>query len=146
MHADVRAWPWNDGRKNYCRDAAGSRGVADAQLESNGGRAACGPDERGGKYCDGGDAAMSAAAEHVGQSHAGQDHAERGFFLKYCWSTDHKMIAMQYLFTGMAMAVIGGYLAYVFRMQQGFPNQNVPGFGMGPPGRDKPWGNMPGPL
>ena len=37
-------------------------------------------------------------------------HAEPGFFQKYLWSTDHKMIAMQYLFTGMAMAMIGGYL------------------------------------
>ncbi len=45
------------------------------------------------------------------------------------------MIAMQYLFTGMAMAMIGGYLAYVFRMQQGFPNQNVPGFGLVTPGK-----------
>ena len=62
-------------------------------------------------------------------------HAEPGFFRKYCWSTDHKMIAMQYLFTGMAMALIGGYLAYVFRMQLGFPNHNVPGFGIVTPGR-----------
>jgi cytochrome c oxidase subunit 1 len=73
---------------------------------------------------------MSTAAEHAGQS-----HAEQSFFQKYLWSTDHKMIAMQYLFTGMAMAVVGGFLAYVFRMQQGFPNQNVPGFGMVTPGR-----------
>ena len=56
-------------------------------------------------------------------------HAEPGFFKKYFWSTDHKMIAMQYLFTGMAMGVIGGFLAYVFRMQLGFPNQHVPGIG-----------------
>jgi len=62
-------------------------------------------------------------------------HAEPGFFRKYCWSTDHKIIAMQYLFTGMAMALIGGYLAYVFRMQLGFPNHNVPGFGIVTPGR-----------
>ena len=41
---------------------------------------------------------------------------------------------MQYLFTGMAMALIGGYLAYVFRMQLGFPDQYVPGFGIVTPG------------
>ena len=58
------------------------------------------------------------------------EHAEPGFFKKYLWSTDHKMIAKQYLFTGMAMALIGGFLAYVFRMQLGFPNQSVPGFGL----------------
>jgi cytochrome c oxidase subunit 1 len=62
-------------------------------------------------------------------------HAEPGIVQKYLWSTDHKIIAMQYLFTGMAMAVIGAYLAYVFRMQQGFPNQHVPGFGIVSPGK-----------
>ena len=45
------------------------------------------------------------------------------------------MIAMQYLFTGMAMALIGGFFAYVFRMQLGFPNQHVPGYGIVTPGR-----------
>ena len=57
-------------------------------------------------------------------------HAEPGFFRKYLFSTDHKMIAMQYLFTGMIMAVIGGYLAYVFRMQLAYPSQQVPGYGV----------------
>ncbi|TPV95730.1 MAG: cytochrome c oxidase subunit I [Myxococcales bacterium FL481] len=57
-------------------------------------------------------------------------HEEPGFIHKYLWTTDHKMIAMQYLFTGMAMAVIGGYFAYVFRMQLAFPGQNVPLFGI----------------
>ena len=28
---------------------------------------------------------------------------------------------MQYLFTGMFMALIGGFFAYVFRMQLAFP-------------------------
>ena len=70
---------------------------------------------------------------HVGTSE--QVHGEPGFFIKYCWSTDHKIIALQYLFTGMIMAVIGGFLAYVFRMQLGFPNHNVPGFGLVTPGR-----------
>src|SRR6202140_4430322 len=62
-------------------------------------------------------------------------HAEQGVLKKYFWSTDHKIIAMLYLFTGMAMGVIGGYLAYVFRMQLGFPNQYVPGFGIVTPGK-----------
>src|SRR6266849_6312481 len=57
--------------------------------------------------------------------------AEPGFFRKYLWSTDHKMISMQYLFTGLIM----GYLAYVFRMQLGFPNRDVPGYGLVTPGR-----------
>ncbi len=60
--------------------------------------------------------------------------AEQSFFRKYLWATDHKIIAMQYLFTGMVMALIGGYMAYVFRMQQAFPDRPVPSFGVVPPG------------
>lgn len=61
--------------------------------------------------------------------------AEPGFFRKYLWSTDHKIISMQYLFTGMLMGLVGGYLAYVFRMQLAFPNRDVPGFGLVTPGK-----------
>ncbi len=60
------------------------------------------PGARARKRHDGGGAAMSEQMQHAGHDHAGHDHSEPGFFLKYCWSTDHKMIAMQYLFTGMA--------------------------------------------
>jgi cytochrome c oxidase subunit 1 len=66
--------------------------------------------------------------------HGAHEHHGPQGFLKYIWSTDHKMIAMQYLFTGMAMAVIGGYMAYVFRMQLAFPGISVPGFGQVSPG------------
>ncbi len=41
---------------------------------------------------------------------------------------------MQYMFTGMFMAVIGGFMAYVFRMQLAFPGLAVPGFGVVSPG------------
>ncbi len=61
-------------------------------------------------------------------------HHPQSFFHKYLWSTDHKIIAFQYLFTGMAMALIGGFMAYVFRMQLAFPGQPVPGFGHVSPG------------
>ncbi|MFQ5697174.1 MAG: cbb3-type cytochrome c oxidase subunit I [Myxococcota bacterium] len=57
-------------------------------------------------------------------------HEEPGFLSKYVFSTDHKMIAMQYLFTGMFMALIGGFFSYVFRMQLAFPGMSVPGFGV----------------
>ena len=50
------------------------------------------------------------------------------------FSTDHKVIALQYMFTGMFMALIGGYMAYVFRMQLAFPGISVPGFGQVSPG------------
>ncbi|MBW2286780.1 MAG: cbb3-type cytochrome c oxidase subunit I [Deltaproteobacteria bacterium] len=57
-------------------------------------------------------------------------HGEMSFVSKYVFSTDHKVIAMQYLFTGMAMALIGGFMAYAFRMQLAFPGEAVPGYGI----------------
>ena len=73
----------------------------------------------------------TAPASHP-DSH-GHGHHEPGFVEKYLWSTDHKMIAMQYLFTGMAMALVGGFFAYTFRMQIAFPGIDVPGYGVVPP-------------
>ena len=64
---------------------------------------------------------------------------QRSFWPKYLFSTDHKMIAMQYLFTGMAMALIGGFFAYVFRMQLAFPGMHVPGFGVVTPASTTRW-------
>ncbi|NNL29461.1 MAG: cytochrome c oxidase subunit I, partial [Gemmatimonadetes bacterium] len=67
--------------------------------------------------------------------HAGHDgHHDQHWIVKYLWSTDHKIIAMQYLFTGMFMGIIGAYMAYVFRMQLAFPGISVPGFGQVSPG------------
>lgn len=70
-------------------------------------------------------------AESVATAPAHDDHhAEQSFWSKYVFSTDHKVIALQYLFTGMAMALIGGFMAYAFRMQLAFPGMDVPGFGL----------------
>ena len=74
--------------------------------------------------------AESIPVEHAhdhGDHHA---HHEMSFLEKYVFPLDHKMIAMQYLFTGMAMGVIGGFFAYAFRMQLAFPGMNVPGWGV----------------
>jgi cytochrome c oxidase subunit 1 len=58
------------------------------------------------------------------------EHHELSFWQKYVFSTDHKMIAMQYMFTGMAMALIGGFMSYAFRMQLAFPGMDVPLYGI----------------
>jgi cytochrome c oxidase subunit 1 len=57
-------------------------------------------------------------------------HGEESIWSKYFFSTDHKMIAMQYMFTGMFMALVGGFMAYAFRMQLAFPGIEVPGYGV----------------
>jgi len=56
------------------------------------------------------------------------------FWQRYVFSTDHKVIGLQYLFTGMAMAVVGAFLSYVFRMQLAFPGSAVPLYGVVTPG------------
>ena len=75
-------------------------------------------------------ATKPADAAHAHDAH----HHEQNFFLKYFWSTDHKIIGLQYMWTGIAMAIIGGFFSYVFRMQLAFPGQPVPFFGRVDPG------------
>jgi cytochrome c oxidase subunit 1 len=64
------------------------------------------------------------------------DHAHSESFLRrYVFSTDHKTIAKQYLFTGLAMGIVGGLLAYVMRMHLSGNGQPVPGYGPVGPGQ-----------
>ncbi|HWO88198.1 MAG TPA: cbb3-type cytochrome c oxidase subunit I [Gemmatimonadales bacterium] len=77
---------------------------------------------------------MATAAALESHAHDAHQHHEPRGILKYLWSTDHKVIAMQYLFTGMFMGLIGGLMAYVFRMQIAFPGLPVPGYGVVSPG------------
>ncbi|NJD18415.1 MAG: cytochrome c oxidase subunit I, partial [Gemmatimonadetes bacterium] len=78
--------------------------------------------------------AQAASVETHGHEPQAHDHHGPQGILKYLWSTDHKIIGMQYLFTGMFMAVVGGLMAYVFRMQLAFPGIAVPGYGVVSPG------------
>jgi cytochrome c oxidase subunit 1 len=78
---------------------------------------------------------MSTQETHDHGHGDGHAHEPQSFLSKYIFPLDHKMIAMQYLFTGMAMALIGGFTVYVFRMQLAFPGAHVPGFGMVSPDR-----------
>src|SRR5919109_4491411 len=57
-------------------------------------------------------------------------HVQESCFRHYLLSTDHKIICFQYMFTGMAMAVIAGFFSYVFRMQMAFPGMSIPGWGL----------------
>src|SRR5881396_1981874 len=70
-------------------------------------------------------ATSATARAHV--EHAG--HHELGFIRTYIFSTDHKMIARQFLFLGLFMMIIGGLLALVVRWQLAWPETPVPGLG-----------------
>lgn len=48
-------------------------------------------------------------------------HEELPFWRKYIFAEDHKMIAKQYLITGIFWAVIGIAMSVIFRIQIGFP-------------------------
>ncbi|MCB1236219.1 MAG: cbb3-type cytochrome c oxidase subunit I, partial [Verrucomicrobiae bacterium] len=76
-----------------------------------------------------------AASHSASSSDAHDHHAPESFWSKYVFSTDHKIIGLQYMFTGIVMAIIGGFMAYVFRMQLAFPGASVPGFGVVSPGQ-----------
>jgi cytochrome c oxidase subunit 1 len=71
--------------------------------------------------------------EHsISNEHGHHDthHHEQSFWQKYVFSVDHKIIGLQYMFTGMIMAMIGGFMSYVFRMQLAFPGLEVPMYGL----------------
>src|SRR6187431_3332418 len=74
---------------------------------------------------------MSAVANDHGQSHDldhGHDHHEHHhkdtFITKYIFSIDHKMIAKQYLITGIIMGCIGVGMSMLFRMQLAWPEES----------------------
>ena len=58
--------------------------------------------------------------------HNGHGHHHESFVTKYIFSQDHKMIAKQFLVTGIIWAVIGGLFSVIFRLQLGYPDQTFP--------------------
>ncbi|WP_240723563.1 cbb3-type cytochrome c oxidase subunit I, partial [Flavobacterium sp. J27] len=51
-------------------------------------------------------------------------HHKETFITKYIFSLDHKMIAKQYLITGLIMGIVGVLLSILFRMQIAWPEQS----------------------
>jgi cytochrome c oxidase subunit 1 len=59
-------------------------------------------------------------------THHEHHHHHESFISKYVFSQDHKMIAKQFLITGIIWAIIGGLFSVVFRLQLGYPDQTFP--------------------
>ncbi len=58
--------------------------------------------------------------------HDDHDHEHHGnFWTNWVFSEDHKVIAKQYLITGILWALMGGTLSIIFRLQLGFPDANL---------------------
>jgi len=63
---------------------------------------------------------------------AAADAHELSFVRKYIFSTDHKIIGIQFLLMSLVFLFVGGLLAMLVRWQQGFPNEPIPGGGVLP--------------
>ncbi len=65
---------------------------------------------------------------HNNDHHDGHDHGhhKQSFITKYVFSQDHKMIAKQFLITGIVMAVIAMGLSILFRIQLAWPDKSFP--------------------
>ena len=67
-----------------------------------------------------------AGAAEVHGAHAHDAHHELGFIRTYIFSTDHKMIGRQFLFSSVFMLIIGGLLAMMMRWELAWPETAVP--------------------
>jgi cytochrome c oxidase subunit 1 len=69
---------------------------------------------------------MSAEAHNHDHSHDHdhEHHHKDTFITKYIFSIDHKMIAKQYLITGIVMGIIGVGMSMLFRMQLAWPEES----------------------
>jgi len=65
----------------------------------------------------------AAATAHAGHAH----HDDRSFVQKYLFSTDHKIIGIQFLFLSLFFLLIGAILSLQIRWQLAFPGQPMPG-------------------
>ena len=52
------------------------------------------------------------------------EHHKQPFINKYIFSTDHKMIAKQYLITGLIMGAIGIFMSVLIRLQLAWPEES----------------------
>ena len=62
------------------------------------------------------------AADHAAHG----EHHELSFVKKYIFSTDHKVIGLQFLFVGLMFFVIGGLEAMIVRWQLAWPDGSKP--------------------
>jgi cytochrome c oxidase subunit 1 len=65
---------------------------------------------------------------HDDHSHDSHDHGhhKETFISKYVFSMDHKMIAKQFLITGIIMGTLGMAMSLLFRMQLAYPDMKLP--------------------
>src|SRR5438094_824284 len=73
------------------------------------------------------DASTSVETHQEPHGHdAAHEHHELGFWRKYIFSTDHKVIGIQYGFTGLIFLLFGFSLMMLMRWQLAYPGQALP--------------------
>lgn len=67
-------------------------------------------------------------SEHITHNshHDDHGHHKETFISKYVFSMDHKMIAKQFLITGIIMGTIGMLMSLIFRLQLAYPDMKFP--------------------
>jgi cytochrome c oxidase subunit 1 len=76
------------------------------------------------------DTPTSVEAHHDPHAHdAAHEHHELGFWRKYIFSTDHKVIGIQYGLCGLAFLFFGFCLMMMMRWQLAYPGQAMPVLG-----------------
>src|SRR2546427_128068 len=74
--------------------------------------------------------ASTSAETHQEHGHdAAHEHHELGWWRKYIFSTDHKVIGIQYGFTGLIFLLFGFSLMMLMRWQLAYPGQALPVIG-----------------
>lgn len=68
----------------------------------------------------------STVISHDASHHDAHGHHHETFLSKYVFSMDHKMIAKQFLITGIIMAVFAMLLSLLFRIQLAWPDTDFP--------------------
>ncbi|MEJ5147387.1 MULTISPECIES: cytochrome c oxidase subunit I [Sphingobacterium] len=68
----------------------------------------------------------STVISHSAEHHDSHGHHQESFISKYIFSGDHKMIAKQFLITGIFMAVFAMILSILFRIQLAWPDKEFP--------------------
>src|SRR5258707_1134888 len=72
------------------------------------------------------DSSASVETHHDPHSHAGEhEHHELGWWRKYIFSTDHKVIGIQYGLCGLAFLFLGFCLMMLMRFQLAYPGQTL---------------------
>ena len=63
----------------------------------------------------------------LNQVESGHPHEDRRSFLtKYIFSSDHKIIGLQFYFSSLIWLFLGGFLALILRIQLAWPWERIP--------------------